>query len=98
MVIRLVFATLVFALAMPSLAQARTVCAERESMITQLKKQFGESERGVGLSGQKALVEIWSSEETGTWTIVMTRPNGIACVMASGQSWIDAPADKGPET
>lgn len=98
MVGRLIFATLVFAIAAPSIVQARTVCAERESMISQLKKQFGESERGVGLSGAEALVEIWSSEKTGTWTIVMTRPNGIACVMASGQSWIEAPAEKGPET
>lgn len=98
MVTRLIFATLFFAIATPSAVQARTVCAERDSMISQLKKQFGESERGVGLSGAEALVEIWSSEETGSWTIVMTRPNGIACVMASGQSWIDAPAEKGPET
>ena len=98
MVVRLIFATLVFAIAAPSIAQAQTVCAQRESIITQLKKQFGESERGVGLSGAEALVEIWSSEKTGTWTIVMTRPNGITCVMASGESWIESPAPKGPET
>jgi len=98
MLIRLVFTTLVFAIAAPSLAQAQYVCAKRDSMITQLKKKFGESERGIGVSGTEAVIEIWSSEETGTWTIVMTRPNGIACVMAAGDSWTDIPVEKGPET
>jgi len=98
MVARLIIAALVFAVASPSVAQAQSVCGERESMIVKLKKKYGESERGMGLSGKEALVEIWSSEKTGTWTIVMTRPNGIACVMAAGDSWMDAPAEEGPET
>jgi len=67
-------------------------------MVVKLKKKYGESERGMGLSGTEVLIEVWSSEKTGTWTIVMTRPNGIACVMAAGDSWTSAPAEKGPET
>jgi len=98
MVGRLIFATLLFAIAAPSIAQAQSVCGKRESMISSLKQKFGESERGMGLSGAEAVIEIWSSDETGTWTIVMTRPNGITCVMAAGESWMDIPAEKGPET
>ncbi len=98
MVARLIFAALFFAMATPSIAEAQSVCAERENMITKLKKKYGETERGMGLSGTEAVIEIWSSEKTGTWTIVMTRPNGITCVMAAGESWMEIPAEKGPET
>jgi len=98
MIARLIFVSLIFTIAAPSLAQAQLVCAQRDSMIDKLKKKYGESERGMGLSGTEAVVEIWSSEKTGSWTIVLTRPNGIACVMAAGESWIDAPAEVGPET
>ena len=34
-----------------------------------------------------AVVEIYSSEETGTWTILMTRPDGMSCLLAAGQRW-----------
>ena len=85
-------------LAAPSAASAASICAERDSMITKLKSKYGEAERGMGLSGTEAVIEVWSSEKTGTWTIVMTKPNGVSCVMAAGDSWVDVPPEKGPET
>jgi hypothetical protein len=84
-------------LALPTLASADAICAKRDSMIERLKERFGETERGMGLSGSEAMVEVWSSKKTGTFTIVMTRPDGIACVLATGDSWVDAAADKAPE-
>lgn len=84
-------------LAAPSIALAAPVCSERDSIIAKLKDKYGEAERGMGLSGSEAVIEIWSSEKTGTWTIVLTKPNGVSCVMAAGNSWVDAPASMGPE-
>jgi len=88
---------LVGTLTMPSSGSAETVCAMRDSMISKLKEKYGEAERGMGLSGTKAVVEVWSSDKTGTWTIVMTRPDGVTCVVAAGDSWIQAPPSEGPE-
>jgi hypothetical protein len=99
MLTRLFFAGCIAAVfAAPPTASASSICAERDSMITKLKDKYGEAERGMGLSGTEAVIEIWSSEKTGTWTIVMTKPNGVSCVMAAGDSWMDIPVEKGPET
>jgi len=27
------------------------------------------------------------TSDTGTWTITLTTPNGLTCLVASGQSW-----------
>jgi len=98
MTYRLISATLFFLLASTGYAQAASVCTERDSMISKLKKTYGETERGMGLSGSKAMIELWSSEETGTFTIVMTSPDGMSCVVAAGNSWIEALPETGPET
>ena len=97
MLTRLILATLTFIVLSPSIGQA-SVCSDRDSMISKLKDTYGEAERGMGLSGSEAVIEIWSSAKTGTFTIVMTRPDGVSCVVAAGTSWIDAPPEKGPET
>lgn len=98
MVKRVFFAALTVALLAAPATHARSICAERDSMISKLKDKYGEAERGMGLSGGEAVVEIWSSSKTGTWTIVMTRPDGVSCVMAAGDSWMDMPPEQGPET
>ena len=38
-------------------------------------------------SPDDGLVEVYASEETGTWTILMTRPDGTTCLLAAGQRW-----------
>jgi hypothetical protein len=35
----------------------------------------------------QAVIEVYSSEETGTWTILVTRPDGTSCLLAAGQRW-----------
>ncbi len=41
----------------------------------------------MGLAEGRGVVELYASEETGSWTILMTRPQGIACLMAAGQAF-----------
>jgi hypothetical protein len=43
------------------------------------------------------MVELFVSS-AGSWTMLVTRPNGIACVAAAGQGWADLPRKKGPQT
>ncbi len=33
------------------------------------------------------MVEIFASEDSGSWTITVTMPNGSTCLMATGQSY-----------
>lgn len=83
--------------ALPPPSFAQTACAPRGDIVEKLKEKYGEDQRGMGLGGKEAVIELWSSEETGSWTIMMTRPNGVTCILGAGDSWMDAPPDPGPE-
>jgi predicted methyltransferase len=71
-------------------AEAARPCAERAEIVARLAERFGETLRSVGLQGGDAVVEVYSSEATGTWTILMTRPDGITCLLAAGERWEQA--------
>ena len=68
-------------------AETRQACAKRDQVVLKLDERFGETLRSIGLHQSDGVVEVYSSEETGTWTILMTRPDGISCLMSSGQMW-----------
>jgi hypothetical protein len=74
------------ALLVATSAHAQQQCGPRDEVISMLAERFGEELRSVGLS-PRGIVEIYSSEETGTWTILMNRTDGLACLLASGQLW-----------
>jgi hypothetical protein len=67
-------------------AQETQACAERSRVVQKLHEKFGETLRSFGLR-DNVVVEVYSSEETGTWTILMTRPDGMSCLLAAGQAW-----------
>lgn len=66
-------------------AQGRP-CAERATVIERLHDRFGETRRSIGLNREN-VVEVFASAETGTWTILITTPNGMSCLLASGEMW-----------
>jgi len=73
---------------------AQIACGERNSVVRNLGEKYGEVRRGAGLADSTAIFEIWASEDTGTWTILRTTPNGMACIMAVGEGWQDDPQQK----
>jgi hypothetical protein len=62
-------------------------CAERALVVRKLAERFGETLRSIGLHADDAVVEVYSSETTGTWTILVTHTDGISCLLAAGQRW-----------
>ena len=63
-------------------------CDRREEVISELDEIYGETKRGVGLSLDGQMVfEIWASDAKGTWTILRTTPDGVACPIAVGENW-----------
>jgi hypothetical protein len=91
---RLVAAALVFGMAAtgpPIAAHAQINCGIRSQVIGVLKQQHRETILGVGLSSPNAIYEVWRAKKTGSWTILMTKPNNISCIMATGRNWMEAP-------
>ncbi len=73
-------------------------CADRDIVIARLAEGYGESRQSVGLGTNSAVIETFASLETGTWTITVTTPEGITCLVASGQAFErvdEAPAPAG---
>ncbi len=84
--------TLAGALALTSLAapmaQAQSSsCAPRDIIVGRLADKYGETRKSMGLNQNNGVVEVFASQETGTWTILVTMPTGMSCLMAAGQDW-----------
>ena len=62
-------------------------CAPRDVVIDRLADRYGESRQSIGLGANNAVVEVFASSETGTWTITVTTPQGLTCLVASGQAF-----------
>lgn len=69
--------------------QAQTLrhCAPRDSVVERLAQTYGESRQSMGLGGNNAVVEVFASDETGSWTITVTMADGMTCLLASGQAY-----------
>ena len=81
--------TSVVAAGAPAPAQAQTGqpgCGMRDRMVDHLKTTYGEVRRGGGLQSATGLMELYVSEE-GSWTLLLTRPDGTSCPVAVGEAW-----------
>ena len=67
-------------------AQAQSNCGTRTSLIAKLDKGFGEQPVAFGLASTGNLLEVLISSD-GTWTILITNPDGLACIAATGEHW-----------
>lgn len=63
------------------------ICADRAKVVERLREKYGESREAVGLLQDQRVVEVWRSEKTGSWTIVVTLPSGATCLLAAGDNW-----------
>ena len=68
-------------------ASAQAVCAPRDQIVKRLNDTYGETRKGYGLQNAQLVVELYASDETGTWTLIATRPDGVSCAMAVGKEW-----------
>ncbi|WP_420549865.1 hypothetical protein [Curvivirga sp.] len=73
-------------------ASAAGVCGPHEKIVQQLEDGYKEIRSGYGLAGNGSLVELFVSKSTGSWTVMLTRPDGWTCLMATGGNWANLPA------
>lgn len=78
---------LLCATALAAQAETRNTCAPRDAVVERLATGFGETRQSMGLGPNNQVVEVFASTETGTWTITVTNPLGMTCLVASGQAY-----------
>lgn len=95
---RLVAGALVFGLAAtaPPVASAQSACATRARLTEKLHTVYDESLSAAGLQSASSVIEVWSSQTSGSWTIISSRADGTSCVLASGTNWYQV--GRKPET
>jgi hypothetical protein len=69
----------------PSLTE--TYCDARAIVAETLRHDFAEEPRVAALTGTGMTMELWTSDLLGTWTMVHHAPDGISCIVTSGQDW-----------
>ena len=75
------------AAALPAAAQQQPRCAPRAQVLDVIESRYRESRRAIGLTGSQTVMELYASEATGSWTLVVTLPSGLSCLVASGQGF-----------
>ena len=73
------------ALVFSTSAIAQERCADRDLVIKRLSVYFGEVSQFIGLTTGGAMMEVWGSKVTGTWSITITQEPGITCFLATGE-------------
>lgn len=74
-----------FFVAAPALAQ--TYCGSRDSILAGLSTNYAERPVAMGLTNAGLLVEVLVSGDGASWTMIATNPNGITCVVQTGEDW-----------
>jgi hypothetical protein len=87
--LRIIAAVLIAtSLALP--ASAQSVCGERGKFLEHLGSNYQEGPVAMGLVSNGSVLEVLTSEK-GSWTIIVTQPDGKSCVVAAGESWENVP-------
>jgi hypothetical protein len=66
-------------------------CSTRANVLSHLANKYSEAPVAVGLAENGGVIEVLTSTEGGTWTIIVTMPDGTSCMVAAGQDWEQLP-------
>lgn len=66
---------------------SQQLCAPRAALVEKLKAEFDEEPESVGVTHSGGLFEVLASS-SGTWTVLATGPNGVSCLVLSGDGWM----------
>jgi hypothetical protein len=77
---------------------AQNICAPREDVVQRLWDRWQEAQVSLAMINDGRLLEIFASE-TGSWTAIISDPNGRSCVASAGQEWtiFDSPKKPGDD-
>ena len=67
-------------------AQGQT-CDQRQRVIGHLAAKYKEAPIAIGVTNAGGLVEVLSTGDGQTWTIIVSSPDGTSCLLATGEGW-----------
>lgn len=71
----------------PVLALGLGPCETRDAMVATLAERYREVPVALGVTKAGSLVEVLQNVANETWTLIVTSPQGISCLVFSGDGW-----------
>ncbi len=87
----MLFAVAVFLVS--SVAMAQVQCGQRDKIVAWLAAKYKEAPIASGVSSTGSLIEVLSTHDGETWTLIVSSPDGNSCLIASGQGWRSKPLE-----
>src|SRR3546814_20642061 len=75
------------ALVSTSAAMAQPQCDQRESVLQVLQQKYKEQPIALGVTHNGGLVAVLTTGNGNTWSIIVTTPQGMSCLVAAGEGW-----------
>ncbi len=66
---------------------AAWTCYPRDTTTRILWEKYKETVSFAGVAITGYLLEIWTNDETGSWTVTLTTPTKLTCILQYGQAW-----------
>ncbi len=70
-----------------SSAFAAPQCNSRGKVLALLSEKYSEAPVAIGVANNGGLVEVLSTSDGNTWSIIITSPQGMRCLVAAGEGW-----------
>ena len=70
-----------------AIAAHESSCAPRNEILGHLADKYSEAPVAIGLAKNGGVIEVLTSKSGKTWTIIVTMPNGVTCMLAAGEGW-----------
>ncbi len=67
-------------------AWGQTPCDQRVDIVKHLADKYGETLRVRGITLNSRVMELFASDK-GTWTIIISYPNGWSCMTQNGEGF-----------
>ncbi len=78
-------------------AAQQVPCNQRDDVLGHLAQKYQELPVAVGVINRGGLVEVLSTGDGKTWTIIISSPDGQACMVAAGEEWRALPQADAPD-
>ena len=65
----------------------QTNCTDRARALSHLSKTYQEQPIAKGLASSGGVVELLTNDKGASWSINVTLPTGVTCLVAEGESW-----------
>lgn len=83
----LITAALMGGFFMPAPAAAEPVCGQRDAIARLLRTEFGERPVADAVTAWGRHLVLFTAPDGATWSIVVTDPGGVSCLIAAGVDW-----------